>query len=293
MKTANRMPGHAGFFRSLFFFCIVAGLMIPTVFFPVQGNAQGNLLILPGRVVFEGSKKAQELTLANTGTDTAKYVVSVVQMRMKEDGSFEPITVPDSGQFFADKYFRFFPRTVTIPPGKSQVVKMQLVKPSKMDPGEYRSHLYFRSVPQEAPLGQDPALKDSAAVTVRLTPIFGITIPAIIRSGDCSAKVTLGNLSVETVKDTVTTIKMMFTRSGNISVYGDISVDYIAPSGKVTKVAAVKGIAVYTPNTLRTFQCNLDKKAGVDYHKGKLHILYTAPEDVKSAKLAEADLVLH
>ena len=169
---------------------------------------------------------------------------------------------------------------------------MQLMKSSKMEPGEYRSHLYFRSVPQETPLGQDPALKDSAAVTVRLTPVFGITIPAIIRVGECSVKVVLGDVSVNTVKDTLTTIKMKFSRSGNISVYGDIAVDYTSPTGKVTRVAAVKGIAVYTPNTMRTFECNLDKKTGVDYHKGKLHILYTAPEDVKKAKLAEAELVL-
>ena len=75
--------------------------------------AQGNLLIMPRRVVFEGSKKSEDLTLVNTGRDTAKYVVSIVQMRMKEDGSFDEITQPDSGQYFADKYLRFFPRTVS------------------------------------------------------------------------------------------------------------------------------------------------------------------------------------
>ena len=41
-------------------------------------SAQGDLLITPRRVVFEGSKQSQELTLANTGNDTARYNVSFV-----------------------------------------------------------------------------------------------------------------------------------------------------------------------------------------------------------------------
>lgn len=292
MKKTKRMSWHDGSFRAAFYFCLIIGLVFTSFFTSNKGIAQGNLLILPGRVVFEGTKKGQELTLANTGADTAKYVVSVVQMRMKEDGSFEPITTPDSGQYFADKYLRIFPRTVSIAPNKSQVVKLQLIKSPGMVQGEYRSHLYFRSVPSEAPLGQDAALKDSSAVTVRLTPIFGITIPAIIRVGECSAKVIMGDLSIAKVNDTVTTVKMKFTRTGNASVYGDIAVDYTSPTGKVIRVAAIKGIAVYTPNTKRLFECNLENKPGVDYHKGKLHVLFTSPEDVKAKKLAEGELLL-
>ena len=85
---------------------------------------------------------------------------------------------------------------------------------------------------------------------------------------------------------------MRFTRTGNSSVYGDIFVEHISPQGKITKVADVKGVAVYTPNTLREFNCNLEKAAGVDYHKGKLHMVYTSQMDVKPVKLAEADLIL-
>ena len=68
--------------------------------------AQGDLMIYPKRIVFEGAKRSQEINLANSGKDTARYVLSVVQIRMKEDGSFEQITEPDPGQVFADKFFR-------------------------------------------------------------------------------------------------------------------------------------------------------------------------------------------
>jgi hypothetical protein len=257
-----------------------------------EAVAQGNILITPRRVVFEGSKKSQELTLANTGTDTSRYVVSVVQMRMKEDGSFEQITEPDPGQMFADKYFRFFPRTVTLPPNQSQVIKMQLTKNSKMEAGEYRSHIYFRAVKKDAPLGEIPGA-DSNSVTVKLSPVFGITIPAIVRVGQCSGKVVMSDIGIDLANDTVPRLKFDFIRSGNISVYGDILVNHTSPDGKVTKVATVKGVAVYTPNTLRKFHCNLDNKAGVDYRSGKLSIVYTSSDDIKSSVQSQAELVLH
>src|ERR1700740_1244635 len=119
--------------------------------------AQGDLLISPLRIVFEGSKKSQEINLANVGKDTASYVISVVDYRMKEDGSFEEIKVADSGQNFAGPYLRFFPRKVSLAPNEAQVVKIQLIRTNEMKPGEYRSHLYFRSVPDERPLGEKPA----------------------------------------------------------------------------------------------------------------------------------------
>ena len=67
---------------------------------------------------------------------------------------------PDSGQQFADKYLRFFPRRVTLAPNESQMVKLQMVKTNELQPGEYRSHLYFRAVPKEQPLGESDPKKD-------------------------------------------------------------------------------------------------------------------------------------
>ena len=290
-KIQNTITGN-GLSKTMFLFILACCMIILQIILSSEGKCQGNLLIMPRRVIFEGNKKSQELTLANTGSDTAKYVVSFVQMRMKDDGSFVQITEPDSGQFFADKYFRIFPRTVNLAPKKSQVVKMQLLKSSKMQPGEYRSHIYFRSVPKNKPLGEDPDHRDTLAVSVRLVPIFGITIPAIIRVGECSGRVEIKDLSIEKVNDTVTRMHMKLIRAGNISIYGDMSVNYISRQGKVTKVAAVKGIAVYTPNRFRTFQFDLDKKAGVDYHDGKLYVLYSAAEDMVTPKLADAELIL-
>ncbi len=280
------------YFKSTGSCFLLFGLMLVSMLITDEVQAQGNLLITPRRVVFEGPKKTQELNLANTGQDTAKYNVSIVQYRMKEDGSFEEITVPDEGQNFADKNIRFFPRTVTLAPNEAQVVKMQLTKTDQLKPGEYRSHVYFRAVPNQTALGTEDTTKDSTAIGVRLIPIFGITIPVIIRSGESTMKVTLSDLKLEVISDTIPRLRFAFNRTGNQSVYGDILVEHISNQAVVTPVGTVRGIAVYTPNTVRRFQMDLEKKGAVDYRSGTLKITFNAQSDTKPEKFADAVLKL-
>lgn len=252
-------------------------------------SAQGNLLVTPKRIVFEGTKRSEELNLANTGKDTATYAISLIQLRMKKDGSVEEITEPDSLQQFADKYLRFFPKRITLAPNEAQTVKLQLIKTNELQPGEYRSHLYFRAVPNDKPLGEKDT-ESSSGISVKLVPIFGISLPVIIRSGETNAQVDISDASVD-LQTAEPVLKVTFNRSGNMSVYGDILADYISPSGKTTNIGKVKGVAVYTPNTSRNFLLQLNKNPGVDYHKGKIRLVFV-DQSPKPVKLAEKEIAL-
>ena len=292
-------------FKSLRFRNILANSgMLPFVFFitllygflflpETSVSAQGNLLITPRRAVFEGSKKSIDLNLANTGKDTATYSISLIQIRMKEDGQFEIITAPDPDQRFADKYIRFFPRSVTLGPNEAQLVKVQLIKSSEMTDGEYRSHFYFRAESKKKPLGETDVARDTGTISVVLTPVFGITIPVIIRVGESTAKVNLSDLSLDLKTDTLPRLNLTFNRTGNMSVYGDLAVDYISAQGKITRVGVANGVAVYTPNKIRRFSFNLNKVPGVDYNTGTIRVLYSASSDVKPLRFAESELNLH
>jgi hypothetical protein len=276
-----------------FFLLSAAGLILFQVFFPFNTSAQGNLLITPKRAVFEGNKRSLDLNLANVGEDTATYAISLVQIRMTEEGGFETITEPDEGQLFASPYLRFFPRSVTLGPNEAQTVKVQLVKAGSLAPGEYRSHVYFRAVPEEKPLGEEEVTQqDPASISVKLVPIFGITIPVIIRVGKPDVSVTLSDLVLRFESDTIPKLKFTFNRAGNYSVYGDITVDHISPGGTVTRVGIANGIAVYTPNTKRNFEFSLFTDKGVDYSAGSLIVTYSAPSDMKPEKYAGAELML-
>ncbi len=275
---------------SVIFFAGLAGFLTLSI---NNSSAQGNLLITPKRVVFEGSKRSIDLNLANNGQDSATYAISIVQIRMKEEGGFETITEPDPGQQFADKNIRFFPRAVTLGPNEAQVVKVQVIKLNELAAGEYRSHFYFRAVPKTAPLGEKETNIDTTTISVKLTPIFGITIPVIIRVGENNSKVTLSELSFHTVNDTIPSLSLTLNRTGTMSVYGDLTADHVSSQGKITRVGAANGVAVYTPNSIRRFQFNLNKVPGIDYSSGILRIIYSAPSDVKPVRYAEAELNLN
>ncbi|WP_217447543.1 fimbria/pilus periplasmic chaperone [Maribellus comscasis] len=272
-------------YKSMLFFSVV-------VLLPQISRAQGDLLITPRRVVFEGSKQREEITLANTGQDTAYYSISFLQYRMTEDGNFKEVTEPEEGQMFADSYIRFFPRSVELAPGESQVVRMQLRRMPNMVDGEYRSHLYFRAVPEEKPLGEEDILTDSTAIGIRLTPIFGISIPVIARIGDLSSDVVLSDLNVQQNSQGANVLNVVLNREGTQSVYGDLKAEYITPEGEKYDVGLVKGIAVYTPNLLRRFTMTLNTPVGIELNKGKLLVRYSSSSEAKPQVYDEKELVL-
>jgi hypothetical protein len=151
--------------------------------------------------------------------------------------------------------------------------------------------MYFRAVPDEKPLGEQIPARDSTGISIKLIPVFGITIPVIIRIGASTTKVTISDLSMD---DSIPyQLNMSFNRTGNFSVYGDIMVNYVSLQGKITKVGIVNGLAVYTPNVIRHFHMKLDNKPGINFHKGRLQIIYTTKTDkAPASELAKAELEL-
>jgi hypothetical protein len=268
-------------------------LLLAVLVQPFWVIAQGNLLINPVRVVFEGNKQREEITLANTGQDTAVYAITLVQYRMTPTGSFEQIADPDPGQYFADPYLRYFPRRVTLAPNESQIVRMQLRRSPDMVDGEYRSHLYFRAVPDERPLGEDPLPEDTTAIGVRLVPIFGITIPVIIRHGDTHVKADFSGLELVKTPGQQPQLRFAITREGNISLYGDIAVTYEAPGTEAVQVGIVRGLAVYAPNTERSFTLPLNIPEGLDLSKGRINIRYSSSSDLRKEVYAETTITLN
>ncbi|WP_121357444.1 fimbrial biogenesis chaperone [Flavisolibacter nicotianae] len=274
------------------FSCLAFFFTFLTVVPSLKATAQGDLLIAPKRTVFEGRERYKELNVSNIGKDTARYEISLIHYRMKEDGSLEKLSAQDSGILFADSFVRFFPRMVTLSPGESQVVRLQLTQTSAMSNGEYRSHLYFRSVPKQKPLGEIETKKtDSNTFSIKLNAVFGIAVPVIIRVGETTMKVGLSNCSFD--KSGLPSVKMTLERVGNMSCYGDITIDHVATSGTVTRVAELKGIAVYTPLEKRQVKLALHPIPGIDYTTGKLHVVYTAKENLSQNSIAQTEVYLN
>ncbi len=267
-------------------------LLITFTGISLQLSAQGDLLVTPKRVVFEGNKQKEELNLLNLGSDTATFSISFVQRNMNEDGSFMNVEHPDSLAMLAEPYLRVFPRKVTLAPGEPQVVSLQCKRRPDMKAGEYRSHLYFRSEKDYTALGSKNKPVDSTNLSVQLIPIFGISIPVIIRSGEVKVAASFSDLKLEIQNDTIPVLKLTVNRTGNISVYGNFKVDYVPLQGKPYTVGVINGVGIYTNINKRFISIRLKNEVGTAFTSGKLRVRYTSPEDAKYVVYAEAELDL-
>lgn len=235
----------------------------------------GDLLVAPTRVVLEGNRRAAEVVLSNTGSKEATYRVELVHLHMDENGKY--IELKDSelekyGDKWADKMLRYSPHQVTLKPKETQTVKLMVRKVEGMPDGEYRSHLAFHANPQKA-VGEDieaPPVEEGK-IAIRLLPVYGVSIPVIVRQGELSAKAGISALKQEGKKATVT-----LTRSGSRSVFGDV---LLLSAGKV--VGQLRGVAVLPPATKRNVTIELAGNA-----VGPLTAEYRARADEGGGTLA-------
>ncbi|MEO8431435.1 MAG: molecular chaperone [Acidobacteriota bacterium] len=249
---------------------------------PADVPGIGDLLVAPTRIVFEGRTRAAELTLLNIGKQTATYRISFTHLRMGETGDLKEIDKAEPGDRFADDLVRYSPRQVTLDPNVAQTIRLQVRKPEGLADGEYRSHLLFRAVPPESsqPETSVEAPEKKTGYSIRLTPIYGVSIPVIVRSGAVSVKVTLSDLEVrppENPGDPMS-LDMKIRRDGNESVYGNLRVTFVPLSGKEQVVAVLNGVAVYTPNTQRLLRFPLQPPPGLALAKGRLKVSYVRAE---------------
>lgn len=261
---------------------------------PVQpAVAQGgDLAVAPTRVVFEGRNRSAQLSLVNRGSTTATYRIRIVNMRMDENGQMQRIDKPDPGQNFAGDLFRYSPRQVTLGPGETQAVRLLLRKPGNLADGEYRSHLLMQNVPKDAGVSIEQN-QSGQGVQIRMVPIFGITIPVIVRHGDTNAEVSLDNLKIlpPDADSTVPRLRFNINRGGSSSAFGDLTAKLVS-GGKETVIGQIMRLAIYTPNSSRGVTMSLRVPAGTSLSGGKLHLTYAQTEDDGGKPMASAELTL-
>jgi hypothetical protein len=243
------------------------------------------------RLVFDGTKNTQELNLVNIGTDTSTFSISFIHFKMQEDGTFVKTEKPDEMQKSAEPYLRVYPQRVTLAPGEPQVIMLQYKGKSNMQPGEYHSHLYFRAEKDNPPLGMKNQKKDSTHLIINLIPVYGLCVPIIIRTGDVKVNITLSDFKLEKRPELSNYLKLTINRSGNISTYGDIIVEYLPAKGKAIQIGAIRGVGVYTDINKRDIAVKLNDTPGILINNGKLKIRYISHDESKKSELfAEGEM---
>lgn len=202
--------------------------------------AQGDLLVAPTRVIINGAGNA-EVVLSNIGSQAATYRIGVELRRMEPDGDFADVTEAEANatEKAAIEMLRYAPKRITLLPGQPQSIRLSARPAPELPDGEYRVHMSFRAVPPA--LSPEAAQEQVAAgqLAIRLTPVYGITIPVFIRKGRLEAGATIANPRLGG-NATSKWLELDMRRTGQRSVYGEL----LGKRG-AEQVFGIKGIAIY------------------------------------------------
>lgn len=250
----------------------------PTPALAGSGGA-GDLLVAPTRVVLEGTKRSAELTLLNVGARPATYRISFVEMEMTPAGELREVETPPPAKRIASKLIRYAPREVLLDPGVSQTIRLQVRKPAALGTGEYRSHLLLRAVPAAVEPQAEGEAAAEGTFQIRLIPIFGVTIPVIVRHGPVTAQATLSGLELTNGAEGARAARVTIGRTGEASLYGNLTIRYTPPGGAETVVGEMNGVGVYAELAERRLAVTLQTPPGVEVRNGKLRAVYREAEE--------------
>jgi P pilus assembly chaperone PapD len=263
---------------------ISLGLLTVPLAVPASAGV-GDLLVAPTRIVLDGRKGA-EVILNNIGDEPATYRISVEFRRMTPEGNLVDVDQPTDQDKAAADMIVYAPRRVTLAPHQPQSIRIAARPPQGLPDGEYRVHMLFRAIPPATPVVQKA---DAPAQGLRfaLTPVYGVTIPVIVRLGNLDAKAGIANVHLEQ-KDGKPAVSLDLSRSGARSTFGEVRV---IKAGHKDPIAVQKAVAVYKELNSRHLSIPLD----ADFKgsaAGPVTVQYVETYDDGSHTIAETQTVL-
>lgn len=243
------------------------------------------------RVIFEGPKRTELLTIVNNTAEEQAFRLGWRMMRMTEDKSLQFVKEGDKTDDLkpAEEMIRYSPRRVVLPPGGSQQIRLMLRRPKDLAEGEYRSHFWIQPEAESVKFDPENIKKNEKGPTVQIKMLTGMTVPVFVRNGDLSAKATITDATMTNTGNGMN-VKFTLNREGNRSLYGDMKF-FCAGGGDEKLAHEMNGLAVYTEVTKRflEFKIPFPEEIGAAACS-KLHIKYIADEEdsqYKGAVMAE------
>ncbi|WOE75442.1 fimbrial biogenesis chaperone [Alterisphingorhabdus coralli] len=249
--------------------------------------AGGDLLVAPTRVVLDG-QRGTEVILNNVGDETATYRISLELRRMTADGRLDEVSQEEANALeqAALKMIRYAPRRVTLPPNQPQAIRIGIRPPADLPDGEYRAHMLFRAIP-DARSVTEQSEAPTEGLAIALTPIYGVTIPIIVRKGRLEATASIANGRIERDNEGAA-LAFDLARLGEGSTFGEIRV---TKPGADEPLLVARGIAVYPELDGRTVRFPIPEELA-SAMKGPVSIAYYEASNAGGGLITKMDTVL-
>lgn len=224
---------------------------------------KANLNITPKRLTFKRGERSGTVYIYNQGTAPAVFDISIGDSVMLPSGEIQSLKEAQARPEFANVVGRFrsakdllvvAPRRAVLAPGKGQTVRVRVTAPAASDAPEYRAHLTVTTVPPRevgTTAEEVAAAQGTNRLTFRITSVFGISIPIIVRPGPADVRARISDVKLTLTgpsspatgpSQRMPTMTFFLERSGANSLFGNVEIRSMKSKGLL---GVARGVGVY------------------------------------------------
>jgi len=276
---------------------------------PLVTTVAANINISPKRITVDPARRNATVLVVNQGNVPVTIDITMIDRIMQPDGqivavedaSKKPALAPIIAQLHSAKdLLQISPRRVTLQPGKAQTIRLRLASlPEGEKAAEYRSHLTVTTVPPPDSGVTAEAAANAAQnrqLSFRISAVYGVSIPAIVRTSTAAPAAQLANLHLTSVEvpdkpdqppKKVTALALDIVRQGPNSLYGVIEIRSERQKKGDTPLGFARGVGVYPEIDHRSVMIPLTRAPAAGE---KLDVTFTDDDTSPGKVLAKSTL---
>lgn len=242
--------------------CALVLMFISLASLPVKAD----MLISPVRLLLQQSGETANFVLRNPSDGPRTYRLEWIEQAQTRDGVGERYedgaSIPHPQ---AAPYLRFTPRQITVEPRSNQTVRVNFRPDEGLPPGEYRSHLLFRVVPEVSePVSRSTIGAGGEGIQLTLDMQLSIAVPVVIRyrlDEMPTVKISQVTPVIANRPDQQTQLGVLLKHDGRSSSFGRVTVDMqTSATGEVKRIGMLENISVFPDVGERHLTLSLSEK---------------------------------
>lgn len=276
----------------------------PATAAPAVSTVGANLNISPKRVILDRNRRSATVYVYNQGNVAGTFDIALIDRAMLPDGQIVALTdAKDAAKAFAEKVksaqsiLQISPRRVVLNPGQGQTIRLRLASLPTEPAAEYRTHLTVTTIPPPSTgvTAEQAAGLGANELRFQINSVFGLSIPAIVRTGEADVRAAIANAHIEYMELSPdgqapprrTPIMVLeLQRLGANSLFGNLE---IRPSGqrRGDPIGIARGVGVYPEIDRRTVRIPMTRAPAAGE---KLEITFT-DDDSSPGKLLASQVL--